>query len=162
MLSRPLKRPLKTLAIGLTTGLVGALFYRILPPALVAADPGIPYEEANVARETYDECIAGVLGTLEPDLRAELRPLLRSAASAERVEARSRELLAGVAAGRPEQAALVRNLVVMAGSRDRLRQTTARARRIDFWLRVWRYVHVPASVALFFAIAVHVVQVVWY
>jgi hypothetical protein len=57
---------------------------------------------------------------------------------------------------------MIRDLAVMSGSRDYLAWTTAFALRLDFLMRVWRWVHVPLSVALFFVIALHVWQVLWY
>jgi hypothetical protein len=62
----------------------------------------------------------------------------------------------------PESADLARDLVVMAGSRDELLWSTAASRRLDFWLKLWRWIHVPVSAALFFVIALHVWAVLWY
>ena len=148
--------------IVLVSGIVGAICFRILPERMARADPGIPYEEAGVAVETYDECLAGVLGTVGEELAAELRDLLRAAESPGELRERNKELVTRLGRAHPEQAAMIRDLVVMAGSRDFLRWSSAPARRLDFLMRLWRYVHVPLSVALFFVIAVHVLQVLWY
>jgi hypothetical protein len=147
----------------LATGLVGAALYRVVPEKLVGADIGIPYEEAGVARATCQECIAGVLATLDEGLRAELAPLL-APAHGDLAGARERNaaLLARTASSRPADLDLVRDLVVLAGTRDRLERNTVRARRYDLWLRVWRWIHVPVTVLLFFAIALHVWAVLWY
>jgi hypothetical protein len=67
-----------------------------------------------------------------------------------------------VAASHPQIADVARDVVVMAGSRDSLLWSTAQARRYDFWLRLWRWIHAPVSVALFFLVALHVWVVLWY
>jgi hypothetical protein len=143
----------------LVTGLVGAALYRVVPERLAKADAGIPYEEAGIARENYQACVEGVLATLDEKLRADLAPLVDPARTPEELASRSAAVLAKAP---PAQADLVRDLVVMAGSRDNLLWSTAAARRFDFWLRLWRWIHVPVSVALFFVIALHVWAVVWY
>jgi hypothetical protein len=149
-------------AIVLLTGLLGAVLYRLVPERLAKADAGIPYEEAGVARENCQATIEGILATLDEKLRAELAPLVVPAATPEALAARASSVISRVAASRPESAELARDLLVMAGSRDHLFWSTARARRLDFWLRLWRWVHVPASVLLFFVIALHVWAVLWY
>lgn len=145
----------------LVTGLVGAVLYRSIPEKLARADTGIPYEEAGVARENYQSCVEGVLATLDDAARAPLAELAAPATSHEALASRSAAVLtaAGRGGGVPDVA---RDLVVMAGSRDHLAFTTVEARRYDLWLRVWRWIHVPVSVALFFVIALHVWAVVWY
>ncbi len=146
----------------LATGVLGAVLYRAVPAKLVEADLGIPYEEAGVAREAYQECVAGIVATLDDAARADLSPLLVPARSPAVGRDRGRAVLEQVRAARPDRADLARELVVMAGSRDRIAENTARARRLDLLLKLWRWIHVPVSVALFFAIALHVIAVVWY
>jgi hypothetical protein len=146
----------------LVTGLVGAALYRLVPPSLAKADAGIPYEEAGVARENAQRCVEGVLATLDEGLRAELAPLAAPATSREEMSQRASTILTKVAASHPASADVARDLVVMAGSRDELLWSTAAARRHDFHLRLWRWIHVPASVVLFFVIALHVLAVLWY
>lgn len=148
--------------IVLVSGLLGALFFRVLPPRMASADPGIPYEEAGVARETYEACVDGIIATLEEPLRSELAALRKSTGTPGALRRRNDELLGKLAAAHPEDADLVRDLAVMSGSRDYLAWTSAAALRLDFLMRLWRWVHVPLSVALFFVIALHVVQVLWY
>ncbi len=146
----------------LLSGLAGALFFRVLPPLLTKADPGIPYEEAGIAQEAYEDCIDGILATLDEALREELAALRRPAASRTELKKRNDELLARVMAAHPGDAELIRDLAVMAGSRDYLGWNTAVALRLDFLMRLWRWIHVPISVALFFVIALHVLQVLRY
>jgi hypothetical protein len=148
--------------IVLGTGLLGAALYRAIPLKLAKADAGIPYEEAGVARETYHECLVGVLATLDEKLRVRLAPLLATARTPQELRERSTAVLAAVAASHPDQADLARDLAVMAGSRDELLWSTAQARRCDLWLRVWRWVHVPVSAALLFVIVLHMWAVLWY
>lgn len=146
----------------LVTGVVGAVLYRVIPARLAKADAGIPYEEAGVARESHQSCIEGVLATLDEKLRAEFAPLLVPAKSPRELEERATSILGRIATSQPENAELARDLLVMAGARDNLLWNTAEARGYDFWLRLWRWVHVPVSVALFFVIALHVWAVLWY
>ncbi len=146
----------------LVSGLLGALFFRVLPPRMAHADPGIPYEEAGVARETYEACLNGIIATLEQPLRTELAALRRSTGTPGTLRRRNDELLGRLAAAHPEDAEMIRDLAVMSGSRDYLAWTSAAARRLDFLMRLWRWVHVPLSVLLFFVIALHVWQVIWY
>jgi hypothetical protein len=148
--------------IVLVTGLVGAVLYRVVPEKLVKADAGIPYEEAGVARENYQSCIEGVIATLDEKLRPAFAPLLAPAATPQALAERATSVMREVAASNPQSADIARDLVVMAGSRDNLIWSTAPARRYDFWLRLWRWVHAPVSVILFFLIALHVWVVVWY
>ena len=148
--------------IVLVTGVIGALLYRAIPEKLAKSDTGIPYEEAGVARENYQHCIVGVLATLDDNVRAPLAPLAEPSHSPQELVARSVAAIGAVAAKSPANADVARDLVVMAGSRDSLFFTTAEARRYDLWLRLWRWIHVPVSVALFFVIALHVWAVVWY
>lgn len=149
-------------AVVLVTGVLGAVLYRLVPERLAKADAGIPYEEAGVARQSYQSSIDGILATLEEPVRAEFAPLAEPSRTPEALASRAASILGRVAAQRPERAELARDLVVMAGSRDNLLWSTRRARSLDRWLRVWRWVHVPASVALFAAIGLHVWAVIWY
>ncbi len=146
----------------LATGLLGAALYRVVPEKLAKADAGIPYEEAGVARENYQKCIEGVIATLDEKARPDFAPLLVPATTPQDLAARATSVLGKIAASRPEIMETARDLVVMAGSRDHLLWSTAEARRYDFWLRLWRWIHAPVSVALFFLIALHVWVVLWY
>jgi hypothetical protein len=148
--------------IVLVTGLVGAALYRVVPEKLAKADAGIPYEEAGVARENYQRCLEGVIATLDEKVRPEFAPLLAPAATQEQFAERAASVLRNVTASHPAVAEVARDLVVMAGSRDHLLWSTAQARRYDFWLRLWRWVHAPVSALLFFVIALHVWVVLWY
>jgi hypothetical protein len=62
----------------------------------------------------------------------------------------------------PKEAETFRNLLSVAGTRSYLRWNTEEARRLDLWMRIWRWVHVPVSVALFFLVVVHVWMVLAY
>jgi hypothetical protein len=146
----------------LATGLLGAVLYRLVPERLAKADAGIPYEEAGIARTNTHVCIQGMLATLEPEVRGELMALATPAPTLEAHRARAAAIVANVAQRHPASTELARELLVMAGTRDELLRTTAKARRYDFWLRLWRWVHVPVSVVLFFVIALHVWAVLWY
>lgn len=148
--------------IVLLTGIVGAVLYRAAPAKLAAADAGIPFEEAGVARESYQSCVEGVIGGMDPDLQPELAPLVQRSASAAQFGQRAEQALGRVAAKRPEHVEIARDVVVMAGSRDHLDWATARARSIDFQLKLWRWIHVPVSVFLCFVIVLHVVLVLWF
>ena len=148
--------------IVLVTGLAGAVLYRLLPERIARSDFQIPYEEAGVARLNYQACIEGVLATLDERLRAELAPLAAPAANAQQARERAASVLAKVAAYQTSSLELARDLVVMAGSRDELLRNTAGLRRADLLLKLWRWVHVPVTVALCFVIALHVWAVVWY
>jgi hypothetical protein len=148
----------------LATGLVGAVLYRVLPPLQAAADPGIPFEEAGVAREAHEACLEGLVASVEDEaLRGELRVLLADdAPDAAALRERFAALEARLRASHAGETETVRNLLAVAGARSFLRWNTARARRLDLWMRVWRWVHVPISVALFFLVAVHVLLVLTY
>ena len=146
----------------LLSGVLGAVWYRTLPPRMARADPGVPYEEAGVARATYAECIDGILATLDEPLRAELAPLRTSTGTADELRRRNDELLRRLLAAHPEQADLVRDLAVMSGSRDYLLWSSAEARALDLRMKLWRWIHVPLSVVLVFLIALHVLLVLWY
>ncbi len=148
--------------IVLLSGLFGAVFFRSLPPKMALADPQIPYEEAGVARETYEECLDGIIATLEPGLQSEIAALRHRSKSPSDLRKRNNELLGRLLALHPDDADLIRDLAVMSGSRDYLLWSTAGARRLDFLMKVWRWIHVPLSVALFFVIALHVVLVLWF
>lgn len=149
-------------AILLVTGIVMAVLYRTLPAKLARDGGEIPFEEAGVARENCEACVAGIAGTLPDAVRAEVADVLRRSTSFDDLRRRSESVIARVATAHPEHAETVRDLVVLAGSRDQLLWTTAAARRIDFQLRLWRWIHVPVSVFVFFAIAFHVLAVLWY
>lgn len=149
-------------AVVLVTGVVLAVLYRVLPQKLARVEIDIPYEEAGVAREAYDACIAGMLTTLADDVRNDLQPALALAPSPDERRKRNTQTTERMAIRHPDQRETVRDLLVMAGTRDHLVWSTEPARRIDFLLRVWRWVHVPASVFLFFVIALHVGLVLWY
>ncbi len=146
----------------LLSGVLGAVWFRTLPPRMARADPGIMHEEAGVAIEAYEECLDGVLATLDDGLRADLAPLRSASGSAGALRARNDRLLGRLLAAHPEQASLIRDLAVMSGSRDYLMWSTAAARRLDFLMKLWRWIHVPLSVLLFFVIALHVTQVLWF
>ena len=146
----------------LITGLVGAVLYRIVPEKLSKADVGIPYEEAGIARENYQICIDGMLAAVDEKLRVELTPLAAPVANAQEAAARATSVMGRIALQQPENAELARDVIVMAGSRDQILWSTAQARRYDLWLRLWRWIHVPVSAALFFVIALHVWAVLWY
>ena len=146
----------------LVTGVTLAVLYRVLPEKLAAAGTEIPFEEAGVARENYEACLAGIVGTMSPELQAEVGGMLRRSASFEDLKARSEAVLLSAATKFPDQAEIVRDVIVMAGTRDQLLWSTAVARRLDAQMKLWRWVHVPVSVFLFFVIAFHVFVVLWY
>ena len=148
--------------IVLVTGVLGALLYRTLPARLSKAGPEIPFEEAGVARENYDLCVAGTVESLDPTIRAEFGKLLTASSSFEDLKTRCTSLMAMIAQKDPAQAELVRDLLVLSGTRDYLLWNTLAARRINFHLKFWRWIHVPVSVFLFFVIALHVWVVLWY
>ena len=146
----------------LGAGILGAIFFRVLPPKMAAADPGIPFEEAGVAQGMIRECIAGIVAKLPPEAAGPLAALSTEAKSPEDLLRRAEAILPELSAKFPDRAALLRDLVVMAGTRDRLEWSTRRSRNLEFWMRIWRWVHVPASIALVFVLGLHVVLVLWY
>lgn len=151
-------------AVVFVTGIAGAVLYRMLPPKQAAADPGIPFEEAGIAREAHDACLAGLVASVEDEaLRTELRSVIPDDARDEaELRERFRSLDERLRASHPKEAETIRNVLAVAGTRSFLRWNTVRARRLDLWMRVWRWVHVPVSVALFFLVAVHVWMVLVY
>lgn len=149
-------------ALVFVTGVVGAVLYRVLPERLARIGSEIPYEEAGVARENADASLRGVIATLDPAVRAACDPLLRVATTTDAIRRRAEDVLGKVAATAPAEAEIVRDLAVLAGTRDVLLRTTAESRAIDLQLKLWRWVHVPVSVFLFFVIALHVWVVLWY
>jgi len=149
-------------ALVLAAGIAGAWLFRALPVKMAAADPGIPFEEAGVARGMLQDCVAGILAKLPPDLGGPLAVLLRPAADGEELRRRAEEILPPLAAKAPDRASLLRDVVVMAGTRDRLEWSTRRSRRLETTMRIWRWIHVPASIALVFVLGLHVVLVIWY
>jgi hypothetical protein len=148
--------------IVLVTGVLGAVLYRLLPERLARCGPEIPYEEAGVARQDYEACVAGIVAAADPAVRTDLEGLLHRFASPAEQRRRAEEILAAVAQKSPASAETARDLLVMAGTRDHLIWSTAEARRLDFHLKLWRWIHVPVSTFLFFAIALHVWAVLWY
>jgi hypothetical protein len=148
--------------IVLVTGVLGAILYRVLPGSLAKAGPEIPFEEAGVARENYEICVSGAAKTLPPELQDEIKAVFHASKSFDDLRQRCDGIMGRVAAKAPEQAEAVRDILVLAGTRDYLLWTTAVARRLDFHMKLWRWIHVPVSVFLFFAIALHVWVVLWY
>jgi hypothetical protein len=149
-------------AVLLVTGVVLAVLYRVLPAKLARVGGEIPFEEAGVARETYERCLAGVVSTMSPELQAELRELLEPSSGPEDLRRRGDAVLARATAKAPDQAEVVRDALVLAGTRDHLLWSTAAARKIDRAMKLWRWIHVPVSVFVFFVIALHVLLVLWY
>lgn len=149
-------------AVVLLTGVLGALLYRTLPAKLAAAGPEIPFEEAGVAREHYEASLSAMLESFEPAVRAEIAPALRGADSPAALRSAVDAALGRVAVAHPAQIEAARDLVVMAGTRDHLNWNTRDARRLDFHLKLWRWIHVPVSVFLLFVILIHVWMVLWY
>jgi hypothetical protein len=146
----------------LVAGVVGAWFFRSLPPKMAAADPGIPFEEAGVARGMLQECIEGIAAKLPPEAAGPLAALSTPAKTPEELLRRAEAILPDLTAKFPDRAALLRDLVVMAGTRDRLEWSTKRSRELEFQMRIWRWIHVPASIALVFVLGLHVVLILWY
>lgn len=148
--------------IVLIAGIVGAIFFRLLPPRMADADPGIPFEEAGVARRMLQECIDGMVAKMPPEAAGPLAALSRAGNTAEDLRRRAEAILPPLSAQFPDRAGVLRDLVVMAGTRDHLEWSTRRSRRLEFWMRIWRWIHVPASIALVFLLGLHVVLVLWY
>lgn len=148
--------------IVLVTGVIGAVLYRTVPAKLARADAGIPFEEAGVAQRDYHGCVEGLFAILEPEVQQVVHAGIMRAASADELRARSSEILGQVNTKHPGAAEKVRELLVMAGSRDYLRWTFAQARRLDFQLKLWRWIHVPISVFLMLVVVVHVLAVLYY
>lgn len=146
----------------LVTGVIGAILYRIVPAKLARADAGIPFEEAGVAERDYQGCVEGLFAMLEPEIQQIVQAGIVRASSPDDLRGRSREILAKVASVQPKTADKVRELLVMAGSRDYLRWSFARARRLDFQLKLWRWIHVPVSIFLMLVVVVHVLAVLYY
>lgn len=149
-------------AVLLVTGVVLAVLYRTVPGRLAAVGGEIPFEEAGVARETYERCLAGAVALVPEALRADADALLRRSSSPEDLRRRANELLAKTKDLPQEQRELVRDVLVLAGTRDHLLWSTAPARALDGAMKLWRRIHVPVSVFVFFLIAVHVGLVLWY
>ena len=146
------------------TGVIGAVLYRVLPPKQAEADPGIPFEEAGVAREAHDACLGGLINHVEDAaLKQELQAILPDDAPREEaLREKSRLLEQKLRVSHPAEKETVQNLLALAGTRSFLRWNTDRARRYDLWQKLWRWVHVPISVALFFFLVVHVWMVIRY
>ena len=117
-----------------------------------------------INQEALDTCLAGLVATLEDDtLRKELQAVLPDDAPDEAaLRERHRALEERLRTSHPKETETIRNVLTVAGTRAFLRWNTERARRLDLWMRVWRWVHVPVSVALFFLVAVHVWMVLAY
>ena len=142
----------------LVTGAFGLVLYRIGPPLLVRASFGIPFEEARVACEDLDRCARASLAQLGPHWREGLPALQRGSAGAGWNQA-ARKLLDATPA---EQQEVARDVLVLAGIHRSLWEAARPSRRIDFQLRVWRWVHVPAALLLLGAVLVHVLTVLVY
>ncbi len=133
-----------------------------MPVKMAAADPGIPFEEAGVARLMLQECIEGILAKLPPEMAEPLGVLHRPARGPDDLRRRAEEILPPLTAKFPDKGPLLRDLVVMAGTRDRLEWSTRRSRQLELRMRIWRWVHVPASIALVLLLGLHVILVIWY
>ena len=117
--------------------------------AFVPVEPGeLP---ASATPALYVRALAGA------------EPLLtHDAADEASLRERYRTLEERLRASHPKESETIRNVLTVAGTRAFLRWNTERARRLDLWMRVWRWVHVPVSVALFFLVTVHVWMVLAY
>lgn len=146
----PMSIALNTLSLlVLGTGFFGIVLWTFGPRWLSAAERDLAYERAAALRAHYARKVAGQAAALRAAAPAAVDGALR--------DARARPgLLAALA---PEQQAAGRDLLTLLGQRDAVAATWQRLARRRFVLNGWRIVHVPLSLALVLAVAVHVFSV---
>jgi hypothetical protein len=144
-------------AIVLVSGVAGLLLYRVAPARLAKEDFGIPYEEAGTVLADWSAALAVVERKLPQPLRERLARFLPAGPAGRMLEVK--EFLKSEPA---ETAAAARDVLVLAGTRAALLRATHPSRRIDLWLHVWKWVHVPLSIVLLALVAVHLLQVGWF
>ena len=144
-------------AIVLVSGVAGLVLYRIAPARLAKEDFGIPYEEAGTVLADWSAALAIVERRLPQPLRERLARFLPAGPAGRMIEVK--EFLRTEPA---ETAAAARDVLVLAGTRSALLRATHPSRRIDLWLHVWKWVHVPLSIVLLALVVVHLLQVGWF
>lgn len=138
------------------TGVYGLWMYRFGPPMLARAAFGIPYEEAALAASDLREAIE----KMAPRIAA--APFDRALLRARTVLRPGDERLTQALAASGEDRSLVRDVLVLADIRRNLLRASGPSRRIDLYLRAWKYVHVPAAILLLALLLVHVFMVMAY
>jgi hypothetical protein len=143
----------------LVTGLLGLWMYRFGPPMLAKVAFGLPYEEAAIATQDLQRCLDAILAKVDSEhLRSQLLGLIKGSSS----KLHGDQLRRFFEAHEEDNQALGRDVLVLAGIRERLSAAAAPSRRVDLLMRSWRWVHVPAAVLLLALIVVHILIVAIY
>jgi hypothetical protein len=141
----------------LLSGIAGLVLYRIAPARLAKEEFGIPFEEAGTVLADWSAALAVVERRLPQPLRERLAKFLPAGPAGRMLEVK--DFLKTEPA---ETAAAARDVLVLAGTRAALLRATHPSRRIDLWLHVWRWVHVPLSIVLLALVVIHLLQVGWF
>jgi hypothetical protein len=143
--------------IVLFSGVAGLVLYRVAPGWLAKDDFGIPFEEAGTVLADWSAALNVVERRLPQPLRERLARFLPAGPAGRMLEVK--EFLKAEPA---ETAAAARDVLVLAGTRAALERASHPSRRVDLWLHVWRWVHVPLSIVLLALVVVHLLQVGWF
>ena len=138
--------------IVLFTGLIGWWLTQSAPRMLVEQKLGMPIEVVGPMAEHLLRCSEGLKALMDPQEQERIAPLLEGPYRPDRVA----EFLA-----RGDSGKHARDVLVLAGTGHRLLHSAAPSYRIMFFLRVWKWIHIPAALLLLFFILIHI-WAVWY
>lgn len=141
------------------TGLVGLVFWALGPAWMTRLERDLSIEEAFVLDRHFERRLSEALVPVEEQDRALARSIARP--STARVGSDVRVRLAALLDGLGGDAR-ARDILALAGQRRHVKAELARLMRVRFAMNAWRLVHIPASIALLFAIAAHLLSVWFY
>ncbi len=140
-------------AIVLVTGVFGWWMTRAAPRLLVEQKLGMPIEVVGRVADHLRRCAEALLSLMEPEPRNHVAALVTGQPSAQTVAQVMK---------RVEGDETARDVLVLAGTRRALLKSAAPSFRIAFYLRLWRWIHIPSALLLLFLILIHIWTVIYF
>jgi hypothetical protein len=140
------------------SGLIGLVFWTLGPEWMTRLERDLSIEEAFVLDRHFDRRLTEALLPVEEMDRATARSIARLSPDSTQAWSDARTKLAGLLDG-SDGDARARDILALAGQRQHVKGELTRLMRVRFAMNAWRLVHIPASIALLFVIAAHVLSV---
>jgi len=140
------------------SGLVGIAMWVTMPRLLTAAEHDLSIEKAHALRESLDRKIEAAYAEIDGPTRAIFEDVDRSPDEFSKRAAAALK----AAPARAEGDRSAEDLLALLGQRHGVQKEWAALMRIKRRMNLWRLVHIPGALLLTFAVAIHVLSVLWY
>ncbi len=142
------------------TGVIGIFLWTFGPAWLTRSERDLSLEKSFSLREHYARKVTELAEELREKVDAKLVKRLLRIGSGPGLLSFAGPALQTLPESGPRRG--VQDLLALMGQRSNVEREWRRLHRVWLCLHIWRAVHVPASILLLAAVAVHVVSVTWY